>query len=217
MIKVIRPLLPKDQIFYCAVSMGVDSLAAAYFMYNKGYKIIPIHFNHALREQNNVMAEKFMDFCSEKLNAQGYVGFGTNLKTEAECRDARIQFYRSIAVSGGVVVTAHHLNDWVESYLLNCFRGHPNHNSFELCSNFGSFSICHPFLLSRKKDFIEYVDRNDLRKYTVEDETNSMIKGSRRNWLRNCIVPEMTKQKLSLEKFAKRQVLQLVSDINQST
>lgn len=212
MIKTIKTILPKDKKYYVAVSMGVDSVAAVSFMKNKGYEVIPVHFNHALREQNFCMMEKFLNFCTE-MGLCGHVGVGKDLSTESDCRDARINFYSKIA-KDGVVVTAHHINDWVESYLLNCFRGHAHHNPFELVSNFGSFSIVHPFLLSRKKDFVEYVDRNGLSKYIVEDETNIVVKGSRRNWVRNHIVPEMTKHKLSLEKFAQRQVLQLADNLN---
>jgi tRNA(Ile)-lysidine synthase TilS/MesJ len=43
-------------------------------------------------------------------------------------------------------------------------------------------------------------------KYVVEDETNVENKGSRRNWLRNIIIPEMKKNKISLEKFAKNKI-----------
>jgi tRNA(Ile)-lysidine synthase TilS/MesJ len=193
--------------------MGLDSVAAISFMKNRGYKLIPIHFNHALRDQNFRMMEKFLDFCTD-MNLSGHVGMGRNLTTESDCRNARLDFYNKMA-GGGIVITAHHLNDWVESYLLNCFRGHPHHNPFELVSNFGSFSIIHPFLLSKKKDFIEYAERNDLIKYVVEDETNNIVKGSRRNWIRNNLVPEMKNHKLSLEKFAQRQILKLTSNLNQ--
>ena len=213
MIKTIKSIFPKSQRYYVAVSMGIDSVAAVSFMIRKGYNLVPIHFNHRLRKQNDFMAEKFLDFCNS-MGIDGHIGTGQNLITESDCRNARLNFYQEIA-TGGVIVTAHHLNDWVESYLMNCFRGHPNHNPFELVSNFGTFSIIHPFLLSRKKDFIEYVERNNLKKYIIDDETNKITKGSRRNWIRNNLIPEMKDHKLSLEKFAKRHILELSSNLNQ--
>lgn len=45
------------------------------------------------------------------------------------------------------------------------------------------------------------MERNNLEKYVVSDETNKKIKGSRRNWVRRVLVPEMEKQKISLEKY----------------
>jgi tRNA(Ile)-lysidine synthase TilS/MesJ len=114
------------------------------------------------------------------------------------------------------IITAHHLNDYVESYLLNCFRGHPNHTPIEFFSEFNIedkkyfdgkyYKIIHPFLLSTKRDFRQYLERNNYMKYVVEDETNVENKGSRRNWLRNIIIPEMKKNKISLEKFAKNKI-----------
>lgn len=214
MIKTIRTILPKDKTYHFAVSMGIDSIAGFVFLLNKGYNLIPIHFNHALREQNLIMMERFLEFCDD-IGLKGHIGIGKNLTTEADCRNARLNFYSKVAANG-VIITAHHLNDWIESYLLNCFRGHAHHRPFELVSNFGSFSITHPFLLSRKKDLAEYVDRNNLTQYIIEDETNLSAKGSRRNWIRNYIIPQMNNHKLSLEKFAKRQILQLETEINQS-
>lgn len=204
MIKIIKQILPKQDHSYFAVSMGVDSVAAYLYLKNKGYNVTPIHFNHKLRSQNDLMEEKFIELC-EATNVKPIVGYGKDLKTEAECRQARINFYSNVA-NNKIIITAHHINDWVESYLLNCFRGHPNREPFSLISNFDNFKIIHPFLLSRKKDFEQYLERNNYFCYTMEDETNSSTKGSRRNWIRQQIIPEMIENKLSLENFAERRI-----------
>lgn len=208
MIKIIKQIAPKDQHYYLAVSMGVDSVAALFWLKSKGYNITPLHFNHNLRAQNGTMHDKFFDLC-KFLNLEGKSSIGNNLKTEADCRNARLNFY-SKAATNGTIITAHHLNDWVENYILNCFRGHPNHTPFNLISNFEQFNLIHPFLLSKKIDFKQYLERNGWLKYVVEDETNNVVKGSRRNWIRNDIIPQMSSQKLSLEKFAKRKISKLL-------
>jgi len=205
MIKIIKEIVPKEAHYYVAVSMGVDSVSSLFWLRSKGYKITPLHFNHNLREQNHVMEYKFLELCN-KLGLKGILGRGENLKTEKDCRDARLNFYRESVSYGSSVITAHHLNDYVESYLINCFRGQPNHTPFELISEFNGYKIIHPFLLSKKKDFQEYVDRNKWNCYTVEDETNKVVKGSRRNWIRQTIIPEMKNQKLSLEKYCSRRI-----------
>lgn len=196
--------MPKNNHYFLACSMGVDSVSALFWLKSKGYNITPLHFNHNLRAQNGTMHEKFLELCAF-LNIEGKSEIGINLNTEADCRNARLSFYSRTA-QNGTIITAHHLNDWVESYILNCFRGHPNHTPIEFVSNFENFKLIHPFLLTRKKDFKQYLERNGWTKYVVEDESNKIIKGSRRNWIRNGIIPEMTKQKLSLEKFAKRKI-----------
>ena len=209
MIKVIKQILPKDRPYNLAVSMGMDSVATLFWLKGKGYDITPLHFNHNLRPQNQKMHEKFLDLC-KTLNIEGRSEVGSGLKTEAECREARLDFFSRM---GRPIITAHHLNDWVESYLLNCFRGHPNHNPFELVTEFPQFTILHPFLLTKKEDFQQFLERNGWKCHVVEDETNQVTKGSRRNWVRNDIIPQLKLQKISLEKFAKRKVLKLLERV----
>ena len=207
MIKIIKRILPKDKHYHLAVSMGVDSVAALFWLRGKGYNVPRLHFNHNIRAQNGTMQERFLDLC-RKLGIEGKTEIGLNLTTEADCRNARLEFY-SKAAKDGTIITAHHLNDWVESYLLNCFRGHPNKRPFELESKFPDFTVVHPFLPSKKQDFREYLERNGWMEWVVEDESNSTTKGSRRNWVRSAVIPEMARQKLSLEKYAKRKISKL--------
>ena len=205
MIKIIKQLLSKDETCHLAVSMGVDSVAALFWLRWKGYKVVPVHFNHNLRTQNYIMHERFLALC-DKLGLEGRSEtWAKGMGTEAECRDARLNFYSRIA-AGGTIVTAHHLDDWIENYLLNCFRGHPNHRPFEFESRFPNFRILHPFLPARKRDFVQFLERNGWMEWVVEDETNRMVRGSRRNWIRRNVLPEMTSQKMSLEKFARAKI-----------
>lgn len=208
MIKIIKSVLPRDKEYHLAVSMGADSVAALFWLRWKGYSVVPLHFNHNLRSQNFIMHERFKELCA-KLNLEGKSEtWVKGMGTESECRQARLDFY-SRAAAGGTIITAHHLDDWIESYLLNCLRGHPAKRPFELESRFPDFKIVHPFLPTRKRDFIQFLERNDWMKWVVEDETNKVVKGSRRNWIRSAIIPEMTRQRLSLEKYAKRKILKL--------
>lgn len=212
MIKIIKSLLKKDETYHLAVSMGVDSVAALFWLRWKGYRVVPVHFDHNLRSQNAVMHERFLRLC-EKLGLEGKSEVWTRgVGTEAECRDARLDFYGRVA-NGGVVLTAHHLDDWIENYLLNCFRGHPNHHPFEFESRFSQFRILHPFLPTRKRDFVQFLERNGWMEWVVEDQTNRVVKGSRRNWIRGRILPEMCDQKLSLEKFARRRIVRMEKKI----
>lgn len=212
MINIARSLLPKDEEYCVAVSMGIDSLGALFWLKNKGYKVTAIHFNHNLRPQNKVMQDKFVEMCSQQ-HIKHVTDTGYGLKTENSCRQARLEFYKSNA-NGKKIVTAHHLNDWVESYLMNCFRGHPERNAIGFCSEFDGFTILHPFLPSKKSDFKQYLERNGLMEYVVEDESNAVVKGSRRNWLRNHIIPSMNEQQISLENYANKRIKQMLQELN---
>ena len=207
-IKYIKEILPtnKNDPLFVAVSMGVDSLAAYFFLKSKGYtNLIALHFNHKLRAQNDQMERMLV-----KLNIQYKIGYGSNLKSEVDCRNARINFFNESA-NGFSLVTAHHLNDYVENYLMNCLRGQPNYKPMSLFTQFDRCKVLHPFLVTQKKDFIEFVNvwkNGYLKEFVVEDETNSIIKGSRRNWIRQSLVPSMVEQKISLNKYC----LSLIQD-----
>lgn len=211
MIKII-PILDKSVHYYVGVSMGVDSLAALFYLKGRGYNVKPVHFNHKLRPQNDEMEEKFSELCEKEIGYNYELGWAEcGLQTESDCRAARINFFSKIC-NGGILITAHHLDDVVESYLLNCFRGHPERKPFSLMTDFVNFKIIHPFLLTEKKDFRQFLIKMNLMDWVVEDETNSIIKGSRRNWIRNKIIPEMESQKLSLKKYCKRLIMSMVSE-----
>lgn len=221
MISLISEILPdKNQNVYVAVSMGVDSVAAFFYLYNKGYSVKPLHFNHKMRPQNDEMQENFRQMINDYgCVSRSEIGYGYDLKTEDECRKARLEFFKKAGNNepNKIIITAHHLDDYEESYLMNCFRGHPEYKPMNLISDFGSFKIVHPFLLTEKKDFVQFVDRFDkgkLKKYIVKDETNDATKGSRRNWIRNIIVPEMTKAKISLKKHCKEVINNSIKDIS---
>jgi tRNA(Ile)-lysidine synthetase-like protein len=213
MVKLIKPLLNHSDTYFFALSMGVDSVAAFTYLHKRKYNVVPVHYNHKLRSQNDDMERAFRDFCAH-LNTDYVVGTRPNEnqpKTEAQCRDLRIGFFNSIS-SGHTIITAHHLNDWVESYLMNCLRGHPSQEPFKLLENFGSrFTIMHPFLLSRKRDLLQYAERMGLMRFVVADETNDVVKGSRRNWLRNVIIPELEKNELRLEKYGLKRIEKLIN------
>lgn len=206
MIRLIPRLINKDTNFNVALSMGVDSVAALHWLRSKGYRVRAIHFNHKLRPQNDVMAEKAKEFCSIH-NISLFIGERgpyEHISTEKQCREARLRFFWGC--THYPIITAHHVNDWVEGYLLNCFRGQPNRQPIPMRSVYLNMEIYHPFLLSRKRDFLEYVERNKLSRFVVIDETNSEEKGSRRNWIRNVIIPELEQNEVRLVKFAKRRI-----------
>lgn len=202
--------------------MGIDSVAAYLYLRNRGYSVFPIHYNHKLREQNNVMQRKFIELIELLTKPNSYndnsnfcatneFDSGFSEATEAECRNNRLNYFREVCSQKNIqyVVTAHHLDDCVESYLLNCFRGHSDYQPIKVVSDFVSYKMIHPFVLTEKVDFEQYLlslDNGKYQQYVVRDETNDIIKGSRRNWIRNVIVPELNKQQIGLKRFCRGQI-----------
>lgn len=206
MIDIDKTVLPSDDNvpFTVAISGGVDSVVGLHLLHRiYGKRVHACHFNHKLRNRNDVMQKAVEWFCEER---EIPLTIGTRegkleQENESFLRECRLQFYKSI---GGVIVTAHHLNDAVESYMMNFLRGCPEHTPIPRMTYFDNYTIVKPFLRSPKKCFEEYAENNFLDEYVVEDETNADSGYGRRNWIRNEILENFEQFglcKIVLKKF----------------
>lgn len=59
---------------------------------------------------------------------------------------------------------------------------------------------------TRKQDFIDYVEKHDLKKYVEEDETNKIVKGSRRNMIRNELIPLLDQHKMGIQTIVRKKL-----------
>ena len=225
MIHYIADLVPKKnkQKRICvALSGGVDSVAACHFLkVNCFIEIEAIHFNHNQREQNQKMEKHVRDFC-KAFEIPLHVGKAEKLlKTEADFREERLRFFQKNAEEEAkerkrdtIIITAHHLDDATETYMLKCLAGKVGKEIFPLITNFPSFTITHPFLLSLKKDFKRYVEEKNLSGFVVEDETNkSNGPGARRNWVRNNLLPQIRNEGIELKTTVKKKIKEEVNRI----
>lgn len=192
---------------YVSVSGGIDSIAAAFWLNRyKGVNNV-YHFNHKLRPQNDEMEDSVRQFCKDT-SMNLYVQHATStLNTENEFREQRLgSFIKNISEN---LVTAHTLNDAVESYLFNCFRGHPKYLPIQVETNIENSDkkILHPFLITQKNTFVSIVNSFGLHKYIVDDDTNSMVDYCQRNWIRHEIIPKLRERNFSFEKIVKKQYL----------
>ena len=204
-------------------SGGVDSIASTHFFIKKVKdtffdNVVVFHYNHNLREQNNLMQSSVEEFCRKfKFELICSKAESKGDKSEDCCRKLRFNEMENL-FKDSIIVTSHHLNDCVESYLLNCFRGKPEYNPipFYTVTNSGNI-ITHPFLFTKKNDFIQYAERNKLYPYIVEDETNQITSGSRRNMIRNKIVPILDQENIGICSIVKKRMIQKLSEINQES
>lgn len=192
-----------------AVSGGVDSIAAAYFLgVMQKRDITVMHFNHNLRDQNFEMQKSVEKFC----DAYGFNLISGEakrpLKTEDECRKARIKFFFEYC-NGNTLITGHHFDDAVESHILNFLRGKEEYLPIPIETDFGNGNrIIHPFLLKEKQFFEFIVKKNKLERFVVHDETNDVIKGSRRNFIRLQLLPLLASQGLGFKKIVRKRYLE---------
>lgn len=182
-------IMTEKPLLVAAVSGGVDSMVMLDQLVRQGdYRLLVAHVNHGIRPDSdqdealvrNVAGRHGLDFMSIQLNL-GPVA------SEDKARQARWQFLNQVKKDSGAtaVATAHHLDDVVETVILNFRRGTGWRG---LASLRQTAEIKRPLLDMRKSQVIAYaIDRHlDWR----EDSTNYELKYSR-NWVRSFIMPRL--------------------------
>lgn len=176
MLKLLYPL-PKQ--LTVAFSGGLDSVAVTDFLSRK-HDVTCAFFHHGTEN-----SERAMDFvahyCSDR-KLPLLVGFirqpnkPKELSTEEHWRNERYDFFSTL----GPVVTAHHLDDCIETYVWSALHGKPK--VIPLTRN----NIIRPFLTTYKSEFRNWCERKNLN--WCEDTSNEDTKYMR-NYVRKHIIP----------------------------
>lgn len=184
--------------YVLAVSGGIDSIVLMDFFNRQcNTQFVVAYFNHHIRDQNDDISI-IQNYCFYN-NIEFYVGNGINLKNiksqENEARNQRWDFLEFICRSLNYdnIVTAHHLNDSVENFILQIMRG----NKITSCTMKKNNTING---INRYKPFLEFT-KEQLKKSAIryklewnEDETN-LDEKYLRNYIRHSIIPMMMKDR----------------------
>ena len=167
-----------------AVSGGVDSMAALMFLHRTNPMVKAVYFHHGTT--HGTEAQEFVaDFCQKK-GIELRIGRISdekpkNLSTEEHWRIQRYSYLNSLDER---VVTAHHLNDAAESWVMGLIRGGtPRRIHYHLAPN-----IYRPFLLAPKSELEGWCRRHDVP--WITDPSNVDLDYDR-NRIRYRILPEM--------------------------
>lgn len=154
-----------------------------------------IHIHHGLSPN----ADQWATFCQQlcatleiPLEVK-YVKVSGKNGIEASAREARYQAIREHLKPNEVVVTAHHLNDQVETFFLALKRGAglKGLSAMQAVSFSQNFTIFRPLLNVSKAEILAYAQAHQLK--WVEDESNQSNLYDR-NFLRNYWLPEIEQQ-----------------------
>lgn len=205
--------------YVIAVSGGIDSIVLLdFFNRSCNTQFVAAYFNHHIRDNAND-AELIKSYCF-KNSIELYIGNGINLKNinsqENEARLQRWEFLERIALINNYknIVTAHHLNDSVENFILQIMRGNKIQSCTMMIRNMiNGFYRLKPFLEFTKEEL-----KKSALKYNLswnEDETNSDEKYLR-NFIRNSILPLMMKDRNVMKTIPKtiESVIELVEKAN---
>jgi len=174
MIKI-QGKLPKK--FYLACSGGVDSMVALDFFTRK-HEVVVLHFNHGT--EHGRQAEKFInDYCNknsiECLTGDiGRESIPPGINREAWWREKRYRFFDQYP--GYPVVTAHHLDDCVETWIYSSLRGKGHIIPYR------RKHVIRPFRLNRKRDFELWAAMKNVP--YIQDDSNEDIHYTR-NYIRH--------------------------------
>ena len=190
MIKLTVPL-PKQITIAC--SGGVDSMAVVDFLKRK-HDVTLAYFNHG-----TIHGEHAMEFVAKYATVNdmpvifGYCR-GKKLKKESQeeyWRRERYDFLKDL----GPVVTCHHLDDCVETYIWSSLHGTPK--VIPLTRG----EVVRPFLTTRKQEFISWCERHHVS--WIEDNSNKDTKYMR-NYVRNELMPHALQVNPGIHNVVKR-------------
>lgn len=176
---MIRLLFPLPKAVTVALSGGVDSVAVADFLSRK-HEVTCAFFHHGT--ENSDRAFEFVSKFCNKRNLVLFVGVMSTdkpkeLSVEEHWRNERYKFLESLDTA---VVTAHNLDDCVETYIYGSFHGQPKVIPHQ------RNNVLRPFLTTPKSEFTSWCVRKDIS--WCEDTSNQDYKYMR-NYIRHEIVP----------------------------
>lgn len=172
--KVITPI-PRNSII--AMSGGVDSMVLANFI-GKHFKFRAAFFNHDTPQDNQ--AESFVIQYCESNGIElflGRISNGVSSNRESQWRDARYSFFNTL---DGIVLTGHHLDDCVETYLWSSLHGNPK------VIPYIRGNVVRPLLRAKKQEILDWAIRNNVKWF--EDDSNESLDHTR-NYVRHELVP----------------------------
>lgn len=192
-IKAVQDFIQKNPMdkYVIAYSGGVDSQVLLHAMAQVvPEKIIAFHVNHGISD-NAIEWENFCKSTAESIGIEFNVAHfelhgETNLEEKA--RVARYGAFQSKMDENSMLLTGHHMNDQVETFMLNLMRG-AGLDGLSAMPSVKSFGIGYhgrPFLHVTKEDIKNYAIKNELK--WVEDESNDDSTYDR-NFIRNEVMP----------------------------
>ncbi|KFC20021.1 tRNA lysidine(34) synthetase TilS [Chryseobacterium sp. FH1] len=194
----LEQLQPQSQqkTYLLAVSGGVDSMVLADLFEVSGLKFQVAHINYHLRNEDSKLDQKVVsDFCElYKIPFHLYEVSEKDKKPENSiqnwARELRYQFFRKIQKEQNLeyLVTAHHLNDQLETFIINLSKASGVKGLSGIPAN--QNQIIRPLLDFSKDEIYEFAKENKIE--FREDKSNQKS-DYLRNKIRHNIVPEFEK------------------------
>ncbi|MCX8525763.1 tRNA lysidine(34) synthetase TilS [Chryseobacterium formosus] len=199
-----------NETYLLAVSGGADSMVLA-FLFNElrisGCKFQVAHINYKLRGEDSDSDQKIVeDFC--KKNDVKFHLYEVSKKDEKPensiqlwARELRYRFFREIQLKENLdfLVTAHHLNDQLETFIINLSKASGINGLSGIPVN--ENNILRPLLNFSKEEIYRFAEEN---KIDFREDLSNKKSDYLRNKIRNEIVTKLSEtNEQFLENFRK--------------
>jgi len=179
-----------------ACSGGLDSVVLTHLLHTLGYELGLAHCNFSLRGKESDEDENFVIDLAKKLSVAVYSEtFDTkqfmvahNVSTQMAARELRYRWFEEIRkdFKYDYIVTAHHADDQLETFLINLARGTGIRGLSGIPER--TETLVRPLLPFSRDAILTYAKSNDY--YWREDSSNSETKYVRNN-LRHEVIPKL--------------------------
>ena len=177
-----------------AYSAGVDSSVLFNLLLSCKYKFSVAHCNYKLRGKHSDYDQKFI-IEKAKIHKVRYhtkeydiskINFKKSQSVQMKCRQLRYKWFNELSKKYGYdfILTAHHLNDSIETFFINIFRGTGIEGLTGIPIKRDKF--IRPLLFATKNSILEYAKKNNVR--YREDKSNES-KSYKRNKIRSELIP----------------------------
>ena len=184
----------KEKNLLIAVSGGIDSIVLVHLLHKLGYNVYMAHCNFNLRGEESNGDEKFVRDYADKNGIELFVtNFDTNkyaaehkVSIQIAARHLRYAWFNELLQDNKLdyLLTAHHLDDSMETFLINFSRGTGLEGLTGIPQQNGN--IIRPLLGFTRNDIEAYAKENNVA--WREDSSNASDKYLR-NKLRHDIAP----------------------------
>ncbi len=202
-----------------AVSGGVDSMVLCYLLNKLNLDFSIAHVNYNLRGNDSYLDEKFI---SEYTNKNQIDLFLKNVdlsdqknSIQNKAREIRFSFFNEILskYNFDFILTAHHLDDNIETIFLNISRG--KKVSVFSGMNVVNDNIVKPLLFIEKNDIVNYAKQNNV---TWREDRSNVQNKYLRNYIRNILIPSIRKINKNyksnfIDLFFKAQKIKFLKDL----
>ncbi len=193
--------LNQNSCIKVAYSGGVDSTVLLHLLVQLrptvGFSLVALHVNHGIHVDSNAWENHCAQFCLsldvafESTRLQ--LGSAAARVNEAKARKARYDWLQSQIDVDEVLLTAHHREDQVETFLLNLMRaaGPRGLSAIPFNQKFADGWLTRPLLSIPKSAIIEYA--RSLNLSYLDDPANENLDHDR-NYLRHVVLPALSKR-----------------------